>query len=267
MARQTRRRFHFFVAFYNRSSLFLKMKPAVDAALAAGYRLFDTARVYDNESDLGRALEVIFLFISISYSKVCLPLHNLERGDVFLTTKIYPSDSAHEVHDMVEDSLRNLRTSYIDLMLIHFPKTKGCALDDSQNALHRKITYLALDELRSEGKIRSIGVSNYEPHHIEEIKAYGKEMPSVSQAEFHPHFTRPKLLDYCREENIFFQAYSSLARHTPDLLEHTAVLELASRYKTSPSIILLSWALSQGTGIIPKSSNPERIVSNLKVRG
>ncbi|PIO69100.1 oxidoreductase, aldo/keto reductase family protein [Teladorsagia circumcincta] len=200
----------------------LEMKPAVNAALGAGYRLFDTAKVYDNESDLGDALET------------CLPLHNLKREDVFLLTKIYPSDSSEDIRNMVDNSLRNLRTSYIDSVLIHFPKTKDAALNDPDNALHRKITYLSLEHLKKEGKIRSVGVSNYEVRHMEEIKAYG-------------------------------QAYSSLARHNPDLIEHPAVLQLAAKYEVSPQVVLLSWAVSQGVGVIPKSSNPHRIVDNLKV--
>ncbi|PIO67736.1 oxidoreductase, aldo/keto reductase family protein [Teladorsagia circumcincta] len=228
------------------------MKPAVDAALSAGYRLFDTAKVYDNESDLGDALET------------CLPLHNLKREDVFLLTKIYPSDTIEDIVNMVDDSLRNLRTSHIDLVLIHFPKTKDAALNDPDNALHRKITYLSLENLKKEGKIRSVGVSNYEVRHMEEIKAYGQDMPCMNQVEFHPHFVRQELMDYCKNNDIFLQAYSSLARHNPDLIEHSSVLELAAKYKISPQIVLLSWAVSQGVGVIPKSSHPQRILDNLK---
>ncbi|KAK6018294.1 glyoxal reductase family protein [Ostertagia ostertagi] len=187
---------------------------------------------------------------------VCLPLHNLKREDVFLLTKVYPSDSSEDVLSMVEDSLRNLRTSYIDMVLIHFPKTKGTALNDPDNALHRKTTYLALEQLKEEGKIRSVGVSNYEVRHIEEIKAYGQDLPCMNQVEFHPHFVRQELMDYCKNNGIFFQAYSSLARHNPDLIEHPAVLQLAAKYGISPQIVLLSWAVSQGVGVIPKSSNP-----------
>ncbi|KAK5982652.1 Oxidoreductase aldo/keto reductase family protein [Trichostrongylus colubriformis] len=103
-----------------------------------------------------------------------LPLHNLKRADVFLITKIYPRKSIDDVLCMIDNSLRNLRTSYIDLVLIHFPKTKDAALGDSENTLHRKITYLALEHLKKEGKIRSVGVSNYEVRHIEEIESYGQ---------------------------------------------------------------------------------------------
>ncbi|KAL6738479.1 hypothetical protein Aduo_012023 [Ancylostoma duodenale] len=231
------------------------MKTAVDAALGAGYRLFDTAKFYFNEADLGEALEV------------CLPHHNLKREDVYITTKIYPTSSNEfykEVEELVIESLNNLRTTYLDLVLIHFPKTKESPVDDPNNATHRKNTYLALEKLKANGKVRSVGVSNYEERHIEEIRAYGQDMPAVLQVEFHPHFTREKLKDYCTNNGIFFQAYSSLARHNEELLEHEDVRKLAIKYDTSAQIILLSWALSQGVGIIPKSAQPSRIVENMK---
>ncbi|CAJ0602947.1 unnamed protein product [Cylicocyclus nassatus] len=231
------------------------MVPAVDAALAAGYSLFDTAKFYFNEAELGEALEV------------CLPQHNLRREDVFITTKLYPTasnDFLVEIENNVEDSLNSLRTDYIDLVLIHFPKTKETGLDDPNNAIHRRNTYLALEKLKGTGKIRSVGVSNYEIHHMEEIKEYGQNMPAVNQVEYHPHFTRNQLKDYCDNNGIFFQAYSSLARQNDELLKHEIVSKLAEKYATSAQIILLSWAISQGVGVIPKSSQPTRIADNLK---
>ncbi|PIO64448.1 glyoxal reductase domain protein [Teladorsagia circumcincta] len=185
------------------------MKPAVNAALGAGYRLFDTAKVYDNESDLGDALEV-------------------QKGAV--------SDCLFGVSSLyITNTLR-----YIDMVLIHYPKTKDAALNDPDNALHRKITYLSLEHLKKEGKIRSVGVSNYEVRHLEEIKAYGQDMPCVNQVEFHPHFVRQELMDYCKNNDIFLQAYSSLARHNSDLIEHPSVLQLAAKYKVSPQVSCLN---------------------------
>ncbi|RCN47891.1 oxidoreductase, aldo/keto reductase family protein [Ancylostoma caninum] len=231
------------------------MKNAVDAALGAGYRLFDTAKFYFNEAFLGEALEV------------CLPRHDLKREDVYITTKIYPTSSndySEEVEKVVVESLNNLRTTYLDLVLIHFPKTKESPVDDPNNATHRKNTYLALEKLKASGNVRSVGVSNYEEHHIEEIKGYGQDMPAVLQVEFHPHFTREKLKNYCANNGIFFQAYSSLARQNEELLEHEDVRKLAIKNDTSAQIILLSWAHRQGVGIIPKSAQPSRIAENMK---
>ncbi|KAK6750750.1 hypothetical protein RB195_002614 [Necator americanus] len=231
------------------------MKRAVDAALSVGYRLFDTAKFYFNEADLGEALEI------------SLRRHNLTREDVFITTKIYPTsceDFYEEIRGILEKSLSDLRTRYVDLVLIHFPKTKDATTNDPANAFHRRNTYLALEKLKSEGMLRSVGVSNYEIRHMEEIKRYAQDMPAVNQVEFHPHFTRVQLRDYCVGNNIFFQAYSSLARHNQELLEHKNVLQIAMKYGTSAPIILLSWALSQEVGVIPKSSQPQRIEENLK---
>ncbi|EYC09633.1 hypothetical protein Y032_0059g2971 [Ancylostoma ceylanicum] len=231
------------------------METAVDAALGAGYRLFDTAKFYFNEADLGEALQV------------CLPRHNLKREDVYITTKIYPTSSSgfyEEVERTVVESLNALQTTYLDLVLIHFPKTKESSTDDPNNATHRKNTYLALEKIKANGKVRSVGVSNYEIHHIEEIKKYGQDLPAVLQVEFHPHFTREHLKDYCTSNGIFFQAFSSLARHNEELLGHENVRKLAKKYNTSAQIVLLSWALSQGVGIIPKSAQPLRIAENMK---
>ncbi|KAK5969545.1 Glyoxal reductase domain protein [Trichostrongylus colubriformis] len=96
------------------------------------------------------------------------------------------------------------------------------------------------------------------------ISLYHLDLPCVNQVEFHPHFIREDLMDYCRNKKIFFQAYSSLAGHNPDLLEHPTVIDLATKYKITPQIVLLSWAINQGVGIIPKSLQPHRISENLK---
>ncbi|VDK44395.1 unnamed protein product [Cylicostephanus goldi] len=212
-----------------KQAITFEMLPAVDAALAAGYRLFDTAKFYFNEAELGQALEI------------CLPNHNLRREDVFITTKLYPSGSNNflaEIESTVEESLHNLRTDYIDLVLIHFPKTKETKLDDPKNAIHRRNAYLALEKLKLSDKIHSVGVSNYEIRHLEEIKKYGQNMPAVNQVEYHPHFTRDELKDYCDNNGIFFQAYSSLARQNEDLLEHEIVSKLAEKYNTSAQVSL-----------------------------
>ncbi|EPB69910.1 oxidoreductase, aldo/keto reductase family protein [Ancylostoma ceylanicum] len=156
------------------------METAVDAALGAGYRLFDTAKFYFNEADLGEALQV------------CLPRHNLKREDVYITTKIYPTSSSgfyEEVERTVVESLNALQTTYLDLVLIHFPKTKESSTDDPNNATHRKNTYLALEKIKG-------GLKRFQ------------DLPAVLQVEFHPHFTREHLKDYCTSNGIFFQVYN-----------------------------------------------------------
>ncbi|KIH46356.1 glyoxal reductase domain protein, partial [Ancylostoma duodenale] len=115
-----------------------------------------------------------------------------------------------------------------------------------------------------EGLIRSVGVSNYESRHIEEIKAYGKLMPCANQVEYHPHFTRDELREYCKKEGVFFQAFSSLARYKPELIEDPAVVAMAKKRNALVPVLLFSWALSQGVGIVPKSATPQRIIDNFE---
>ncbi|EYC09643.1 hypothetical protein Y032_0059g2976 [Ancylostoma ceylanicum] len=199
--------------------------------------------------------------------KELLPKYSLKREDIFLTTKFFPdpNDPAAGARKLVKESLERLKTNYIDMVLIHYPKASELDEKDERNPLHRKLTYIELEKLKDEGLIRSVGVSNYESRHIEEIKSYGKSMPCANQVEYHPHFTRDELKDYCKKEGIFFQAFSSLARQQPELIEDPAVVALAKKHNVSVPLVLLSWALSQGVGIVPKSATPQRIIDNLEV--
>ncbi|WKY06459.1 hypothetical protein Q1695_006557 [Nippostrongylus brasiliensis] len=232
-----------------------QVHPAVDAALDSGYRLFDTAKYYVNEPELGAALEEL------------LPKYGLSRSDIFLTTKFFPDaeEPAEAARRLVLESLEHLKTDYLDMVLIHYPKAQPLDEQDERNPLHRKLTYLELEKMKDEGIIRSVGVSNYESRHIEEIKSYGKMMPCANQVEYHPHFTRDELKEYCRKEGIFFQAFSSLARNEPALVNDPVLVDIAKSHDTNVQMILLSWAFSQGVGIVPKSSTPHRIKDNMKV--
>lgn len=227
------------------------MEPAVENVLEAGYRLFDTAKNYRNEAVLGNAL------------KVCLPRHTLKRNDIFVTTKCTPAPAHVEgIRWLVEESLENLKTSYIDLFLVHFPMEFGANGSDPNNARCRKEMWRTLEELVGEGLIRSIGVSNYEKNHLEDIRKYGKLQPSVNQVEFHPHFRRQSLLQYCRAQGIFVQAHSSLGQNHEQLLSDPVVKRLAAKYGASVQKVLLAFATSQGIGVIPKSANRDRIFDN-----
>ncbi|KAH7721962.1 oxidoreductase [Aphelenchoides avenae] len=235
------------------------MDTAVDTALSVGYRLFDTAKGYANEAQLGEALEKL------------LPVHCLQREDIFITTKVaVPTDPAEEqVRELVQDSLQKLRTNYIDLVLIHYPKSNSRENDDALNVRDRALLWVALTKLRDDGLVRSIGVSNFEVRHIEEIVRASSVPPAVNQVEYHPHFTRSDIKSYCDKHGIFLQAFSSLGRNHPDLITDQVVVELSPKYSTTPQLLLLSFATSQRIGVIPKSSDPVRIRENyscLKLR-
>uniref|UniRef100_A0A914X700 NADP-dependent oxidoreductase domain-containing protein n=1 Tax=Plectus sambesii TaxID=2011161 RepID=A0A914X700_9BILA len=230
---------------------------SIDAALGAGYRLIDTAKVYGNEKEIGNALQEY------------LPKYNLKRADVFITTKVLltEGDNRKATREAFEESLKFLQTDYVNLVLIHYPGAWGASTsnDGSTNATYRKDAYEELEKLQGEGKIHSIGVSNYEIHHIEELKKYAKVQPAANQCEFHPHFTRNELREYCKKENIFFQAFTSLARQDPSLINDPVVVSLAEKHKTSINLILLAYALVQNIGILPKSVTPSRIQENFGV--
>ncbi|CEF59984.1 Aldo/keto reductase subgroup family and NADP-dependent oxidoreductase domain-containing protein [Strongyloides ratti] len=226
---------------------------AVKSALAAGYRMFDTAKYYHNEKELGLAFEKY------------LPEFNLKREDIFITTKFWLSESDNytETQKHVQKSLELFKTNYLDLVLIHYPKADECSNDDPRNSQNRKDAYLALTEIYNSGVIKAIGVSNFEVFHIEDLLTDAKVMPAVNQCEFHPMFTRQDIRDFCKKHDIFFQAFSSLARFHNDVINNTTIVEMAKKYETTVPLILLAFALCQNVGIVPKSLSPERIAENI----
>uniref|UniRef100_A0A914ICZ4 NADP-dependent oxidoreductase domain-containing protein n=1 Tax=Globodera rostochiensis TaxID=31243 RepID=A0A914ICZ4_GLORO len=231
---------------------------AICAALQSGYRQFDTAKLYSNERELGDAFEK------------SLPKFGLRREDIFLCTKFWalpPDQASVKVPQLVEESLLNLKTSYLDLVLIHYPKP-GPPQDENNadaegNLASRRECWRALEKMPKD-KVRSIGVSNYEVRHLEEMDGYASTMPAVNQVEFHPHFRRKDIKAYCDDRGIFFQSFASFARQNSELLNEPTVVELAQKHDTTPQNVLLSFATSQGVGVVPKSTNPQRIHANFE---
>ncbi|KAK2862793.1 hypothetical protein Q5P01_002326 [Channa striata] len=224
---------------------------AVDAALAAGYRAFDSAAVYRNEVDLGRAL------------KELLPKYNLKREDVFITSKLGPKDQGDKAMEGALHSLSQLDLGYIDLYLIHWPGTQGLAVNDKRNPGNRAQTWATLEELHARGKLRAIGVSNYTPAHMKELIQSCKVRPALLQVEFHPRLCQTELRSVCEEYGVCFQAYSSLGKG--ELVTDPLVMELATNSERTPAQVLLRWAVQQGVPVLPKSSNPDRIKDNARL--
>ncbi|KAM8746969.1 putative oxidoreductase YtbE isoform 1-T2 [Acanthopagrus schlegelii] len=224
---------------------------AVDAALAAGYRAFDSAAVYRNEADLGRAL------------KELLPKHGLTREDVFITSKLGPKDQGERAMEGALHSLAQLDLGYIDLYLIHWPGTRDLDVSDQRNPGNRAQSWAALEELHAEGKLKAIGVSNYTPAHMRELMQSCRIPPAVLQVEFHPRFCQSELRRVCEEYGVCFQAYSSLGKG--ELVSDPVVMEVAKTCERTPAQVLLRWAVQQGVPVLPKSSNPDRIEDNSRI--
>ncbi|GMT34341.1 hypothetical protein PFISCL1PPCAC_25638 [Pristionchus fissidentatus] len=233
-----------------------QMDVAVAAALRAGYRLFDTAHGYGNEKALGDALRKHLAALSI------------KREEIFVCTKvpIKNDDTDTVTRAMVDQSIRDLDVGYLDLVLVHYPRhlIGGGADLDSINKQKRRAVYGILEEYVEKGAIRSIGVSNYEIFHLLELADYAKVRCSVNQCEYHPHHTQNQLRAYCKATGVFFQAFASLCSGDGAILQEATVVELAKKKGVTAQSILLAFALSTGVGVLPKSTNPERIEKNLR---
>jgi diketogulonate reductase-like aldo/keto reductase len=207
---------------------------AVTHALSVGYRHIDTAALYGNEEDVGRAVRE----------------SGIAREQVFIATKLWNSDQGYaSAIKACEASLARLKLDYIDLYLIHWPE-RGRRLD----------SWRALVELRRQGKCRSIGVSNYTIAHLEELMAHSEVHPSVNQVEFSPFLFQRALLDFCRAHAIQLEAYCPLTRGAK--LADPVVRSVARRHGKTAAQVLLRWALQHEVAVIPKSAQPARIDEN-----
>ncbi len=210
---------------------------AVATALDVGYRLIDTAKLYGNERDVGRAVRA---------SKI-------PRDEIFITTKLWNTDHGSEAAlRAFEQSRRELGVDSIDLYLIHWP-VPGL----------RQESWKALLDLKEKGLARSIGVSNYTIRHLEELLSASPIPPSVNQVEFHPFLYQADLLAFCQGHRIQLEAYSPLTRG--HRLDHPVIKAVAADYRRTPAQILIRWGLQHGLVVIPKSVRPERIRENAQV--
>ncbi|CAF0883980.1 unnamed protein product [Brachionus calyciflorus] len=229
----------------------------VENALKYGYRMFDTAQVYKNEEDLGKSFEII------------LPKLNLKREDIFIITKIATYNHADKCYESIKKSMENLRTKYIDMVLIHWPGVKGFKLDDKRNLEYRIKTYKELERAYTEGLIRSIGISNYNLKHLEELFTYCTIKPVLLQSEFHPLLIQNDLTNFCKKHGMIFQAYSSLgtsdAESTKKLVDNETIKNIAKKHGKTSAQILLKWAVQQNISVIPKSSQVSHLRDNIDI--
>jgi diketogulonate reductase-like aldo/keto reductase len=211
----------------------------VERALAAGYRHIDTAAAYRNEAAVGEAIRA----------------SGLDRSEVFLTTKCFNDDHGHEqARRAFHASLRRLELDYVDLYLIHWPVP----------AHNRYVeTWRAFIELRDEGLIRAIGVSNFQPAHLERIIAATGETPAINQVELHPYLQQHGLRHEHEQLGIVTEAWSPLAQGL--VLEDPAIVQAAEAHGRTPGQVVIRWHLQLGNVVIPKSVTPERIQQNIDV--
>ncbi len=209
---------------------------AVTEALKVGYRHIDTAWIYRNEKEVGRAIED----------------SGINRDDLFVTTKCWNDHRGYDkTMKAFEESCSNLKLDYLDLYLLHWPKD----LD--------KESWRALEELYDLGKIRAIGVSNYHKHHLEDLYTTARIKPMVDQVEFHPKLTQEALREFLKNENIMMESYSPLMRG--GIVDIPLLQELSKKYDKSISQIVLRWNIQKGIVVLPKSVTPSRIKENFEI--
>lgn len=214
-----------------------EVEDAVKAAIRIGYRSLDTASFYDNETGVGKAVRE----------------SGVPREEIFVTTKVWNSDQGFEsTLAAFERSLKKLNLDYLDLYLIHWP-VKG----------KYKETWKALEKLYKEGRVRAIGVSNFQIHHLQDLMADSEIVPMVNQVEYHPRLTQKELQTFCKDNRIQLEAWSPLMRGK--VLQNPTVTEIAEKYGKTPSQIVLRWDLQNDVVTIPKSVRDVRIQENANI--
>ncbi|WP_108671850.1 aldo/keto reductase [Peribacillus acanthi] len=210
---------------------------SVKKAIEVGYRSIDTAAIYKNEKGVGQAIRE----------------SGIPREELFITTKVWNSDQGYETTlQAFEDSLERLGLDYLDLYLIHWP-VKGKYIE----------TWKAMEKLYEDGKVRAIGVSNFNVHHLEDILEHGKHKPVINQIELHPRLSQVEIREFCSKHEIAVEAWSPIGQGK--LLDEPTINHVATKHSKSPAQVILRWHLQHGTVIIPKSITPSRIEENTQI--
>ena len=209
----------------------------IKSAFEDGYRLFDTAQMYNNEADLGVALKAL----------------DVDRDDYFITTKVAEKNQGNQsAIDSVKDSLRKLQLDYVNLLLVHWP-IHG----------HFFETWQAFEDMKKEGLTKSIGVSNYGMVHLQYLATQAHELPVVDQLECHPWLSEKPMIEFNNQHHIVTQAWAPLGRGR--IFEEPIIKSLAQKYGKSPAQIILRWHLQNGLSFIPKSAHASRIKENADI--
>lgn len=214
---------------------------AVKSAIKHGYRSIDTAAIYENEAGVGQGI------------REGLEDAGISREELFVTSKVWNADLGYEsTLAAYETSLKKLGLDYLDLYLIHWP-VEG----------KYKEAWKALETLYKEGRVKAIGVSNFQVHHLEDLMKDAEIKPMVNQVEFHPRLSQKELRAFCQEQGIQVEAWSPLMQG--QLLENEILKEIAAKHNKTVAQIILRWDLQNGVITIPKSTKEHRIIANAQV--
>lgn len=213
---------------------------AVKKAIEVGYRSIDTAAIYKNETGVGQAIRE----------------SGVPREELFITSKVWNSDQGYESTLKAFDaSLERLGLDYLDLYLVHWPTPKQDKYVE---------TYKALEKLYADGKVRSIGVSNFKISHLERLFSETTVKPVVNQVELHPYHSQPELRKFCRENGIYVEAWGPLMQGG-EALNNEVIAKIAEQHGKTPAQVILRWHLQSEIIAIPKSITPSRIEENFQV--
>lgn len=211
----------------------------IHQAIEAGYRRIDTASFYGNEAEVGAGVRT----------------SGLAREELFVTTKIWNEDQGYDrTLAAIDESLSRLDIDYIDMLLIHWPKP--------EQDLYLE-TWLAFEKALAAGKLRGIGVSNFQPHHLERLLAAGGTVPALNQVELHPGLQQVQVRAFNAKHGIATEAWSPLARGRFD--ENEQVLSIAQKHGKSPAQVIIRWHIELGNLVIPKTATASRLRENISV--